>query len=63
MATEPIAIPKSEYQPIIERISLPDSPVGIDAQYTHAIIITYLQQIAARLDRLEARLDGQRVSS
>lgn len=57
MATEPIATPKSEYQELIERISLPDSPVGIDAQYTHAIIITYLQQIAARLDRLEARLD------
>lgn len=57
MATDPIAIPKSEYQEIIEHISLPDSPVGIDAQYTHAIIISYLQQIAARLDRLEAQLD------
>jgi hypothetical protein len=55
-STEPLQIPKSEYKEIVERISLPDSPVGIDAQYTHAIIITYLQQIAARLDNLEAQL-------
>jgi hypothetical protein len=56
MNSEPLMIPKADYDEIINRISLPDSPVGIDAQYTHAIIITYLQQIAARLDRLEARL-------
>jgi hypothetical protein len=56
MNTEPVLIPKSEYGAIIERISLPDSPVGIDAQYTHAIIITYLQQIVQRLDALESRL-------
>ena len=54
---EPVLTPKAEFQPIIDRISLPDSPVGIDAQYTHAIIITYLQQIAGRLERLEERLD------
>jgi hypothetical protein len=56
MAIDPIAVSKNDYRTIIERISLPDSPVGIDAQYTHAIIITYLQQIAERLDRLESRL-------
>ncbi len=56
MQPDPIAISKQDYQELIQQISLPDSPVGIDAQYTHAIIITYLQQIAERLDRLEKRL-------
>lgn len=56
MQPDPIAISKQDYQQLIQQISLPDSPVGIDAQYTHAIIITYLQQIAERLDRLEKRL-------
>ena len=56
MQPDPIAISKQDYQHLIQQISLPDSPVGIDAQYTHAIIITYLQQIAERLDRLEKRL-------
>ncbi|MEX2315830.1 MAG: hypothetical protein WD669_01670 [Pirellulales bacterium] len=61
MNTEPVLIPKAEYGPIIERISLPDSPVGIDAQYTHAIIITYLQQISKRLEAIESQLGkGQR---
>ena len=56
MNSDPIAIAKQGYQQLIEQISLPDSPVGIDAQYTHAIIITYLQQIAERLERIEQRL-------
>ena len=56
MSNEPISTPKADFGHIIERISLPDSPVGIDAQYTHAIIIAYLQQITERLDQLEARL-------
>jgi hypothetical protein len=56
MAPDPLHTDKSHYAEIVERISLPDSPVGIDAQYTHAIIITYLQQIAARLEQIEAKL-------
>jgi hypothetical protein len=56
--TDPLLIPKSDYEDIINRISVTNSPVGIDAQYTHAIIITYLQQIAARLEKVEARLDA-----
>ena len=59
MSTEPMTIPKADYGDIIDHISLPDSPVGIDAQYTHAIIITYLQQISKRLDKLEAQLKGK----
>ena len=60
MSTEPLTTPKDKYGEIIRRISLPESPVGIDAQYTHAIIITYLQQIAERLDKLEAKLISTR---
>ena len=50
---DPIKKTKEEYQDIINKISMASSAVGIDAQYTHAIIITYLQQISQRLDRLE----------
>ena len=53
---DPTQRPKKEYQEIVDLISLPDSPVGIDAQYTHAIIITFLKQISARLDQLDDRL-------
>jgi hypothetical protein len=53
---EPLYTPKDQYEDIVKRISLADSPVGIDAQYTHAIIITYLRQIAERLDRIESQL-------
>jgi hypothetical protein len=60
MNTEPLVIPKAQYGEIIDRISLPDSPVGIDAQYTHAIVIEYLRQISARLDRIEAELKAAR---
>jgi hypothetical protein len=56
MTTEPLFIPKEDYSEIVERISVANSPIGIDAQYTHAIIITYLRQIADHLDKLEAKL-------
>jgi hypothetical protein len=57
MHTDPMAQSKADLNAIVQQISVADSPVGIDAQYTHAIIITYLQQIAARLEQLEERLD------
>ena len=60
MSTEPLFTPKDEFSDIVDRISLPDSPVGIDAQYTHAIIITYLRQISDRLGRIESRLAAGR---
>ena len=56
MSTDPLTTPKENYSDIVARISLPDSPVGIDAQYTHAIIITYLRQISQRLAKIEADL-------
>ena len=57
MSAEPILPFKADLAPIIKTISLSDSPVGIDAQYTHAIIISLVQQIAVRLDHLEDRLN------
>jgi len=50
---KPLEASKGQYKEIIDRISVANSPVGIDAQYTHAVIISYLQQIAERLERLE----------
>ncbi len=57
MTTDPMTQSRADLAEVIEHISLKDSPVGIDAQYTHAIIIRYLQEISARLDRLEQRLN------
>ena len=56
MNDDPLSRSKEQYESIIARIYSPDSSVGIDAQYTHAVIITYLQQITRRLDALEERL-------
>ena len=60
MCTDPLLTPKEDYQEIVDRISLSDSPVGIDAQYTHAIIITYLRQISDRLANIELQLTEMR---
>ena len=56
MEEDPLNMPKDALENIMETISLADSPVGIDAKYTHAIIITYLQRISERLDKLEAKM-------
>ena len=60
MPKEPMSKLREEYAELIEYISLPDSPVGIDAKLTHAIIIDYLQQIASRLDKIESQIGPQR---
>ncbi len=52
--TDPLAKPRDAFDELIEQLSSPDSPVGIDAKYTHAVIIDYLRQITARLESLEA---------
>ena len=52
----PLAKSRDDFAQLIGQISVANSPVGIDAQYTHAIIIDFLRQISARLDRLEERL-------
>ena len=53
---DPISKDKSEYDQTINKISMANSAVGIDAQLTHAIIIDYLQQLHKRLDRIESQL-------
>lgn len=53
---DPLSRDRAAYASIMDRISAKDSPVGIDAQYTHAVILTYLQRIEARLEQLERRL-------
>lgn len=58
MRTDPMSIPKDDFAEIIGHISLPESPVGIDAQFTHAIIIEYLQLISDRLKNIESHLSG-----
>ena len=56
MQADPFNMPRDELENIIEKISLADSPVGIDAKYTHAIIIAYLRNISERLDKLETMI-------
>lgn len=57
--TDPLAKPRDEFNDLITQLSSPDSPVGIDAKYTHAVIIDYLRQISERLDRIEAAIGNQ----
>ena len=45
---------KAEVDDIIRQIAKPDSPVGMDPVYVHALIIDKLTDIQARLERLEA---------
>ena len=53
---------KDDYADIIGHTSLPESPVGIDAQFTHAIIIAFLKQISTRLDDIESQLRAMQSS-
>ena len=54
--SDPLKKSKKEYQETIDVIHSEGSAVGIDAQYTHAIIIDFLKQISARLDQIEEHL-------
>jgi len=53
MEEDLLEMPRDAFKNIVEKISQAESPVGIDARYTHAIIIAYLQRISERLDKLE----------
>jgi len=59
---DPLSNTKDDYADIIGHISLPESPVGIDAQFTHAIIIAFLKQISTRLDDIESQLRAMQSS-
>ena len=54
--TDPLAKPKDSFHELIKKLSSADSPVGIDAKYTHAVIIDYLRQISEQLARIEASM-------
>ena len=58
MSADPLSMPRGQLEDIMTQISLADSPVGIDAGYTHAVIITYLRQISERLDKLETMIQS-----
>ena len=58
MNDDPLNRTEDDFAEILSRISLADSPVGIDAKLTHAIIIAYLRQISARLEGIESRLEA-----
>jgi len=62
MNADPMSKTKDDYADIIGHISLSESPVGIDAQFTHAIIIAFLKQISNRLDDIEAQLKSMQSS-
>ncbi len=51
----PLNRSKEDYLRIISKIES-DSNVGIDAQFTHAVIIEHLQRIEKRLDQIEKKL-------
>lgn len=50
-------VPQKSFEAILREIASDTSPVGIDAKKTHVIILYKLQEIEARLMRLESRLD------
>ncbi len=49
----PLDMTREELGDILEKIRSDNSPVGIDASFTHAVIIGYLRQISDRLEKLE----------
>ena len=52
-----MVISEEEYNKIAEEIHSDSSPVGIDAKKTHILIISKLNEIERRLDRIEGK-DG-----
>lgn len=48
-------IPDEELREILEQIRSDDSPVGIDAAKTHALILYKLERMERRLESLEMK--------
>ena len=55
---DPLSKSKEEYTKTIDVIKSTGA-VGIDAQYTHAIVIEYLKQISERMNVLEEKISHQ----
>jgi hypothetical protein len=53
-------VSKEEYEEIARMIGDPSSPVGIDAEKTHVVIIHKLLELGRRLERLERNWTDQR---
>lgn len=53
-----LSVPRQDYERIRDLIASADSPVGIDAERTHVMILHLLEDIRRRLDTIEARLAG-----
>ena len=53
-----IQIDQNDYNEIEELIHSEKSPVGIDAKKTHILILHQLQELNARLERMEKKLDN-----
>lgn len=51
-------IPAEEYDRIAEEIASAESPVGIDAEKTHVMILHLLRDIQRRVEEIERRLDA-----
>lgn len=52
-----LEVPKETYQNIKRVIESDDSPVGIDAQKAHVLILHKLIELEERIDRLEQRAE------
>ena len=49
---------QDRYREIAGQIASEESPVGIDAEKTHVLILHMLEEILDRLDRIEVRLNS-----
>lgn len=58
---ENLNITEKQLKAILNQIKSDDSPVGIDAGKTHAIIIQKLLDIDERLRSLEETIDGKEI--
>lgn len=58
MMEDPLNVPPATYDRIKAAIESEGSPVGIDAQKAHVIILHKLIELEQRLDRIEAKLDA-----
>ena len=54
---EEMHVASDEYESILNEIAKADSPVGIDAQKTHIIILHKLIAIEKRLNKIEKNLE------
>jgi hypothetical protein len=58
MTPADLSVPRETYEDIARQIASADSPVGIDAEKTHVIILHLLLDLNSRLARIEERLDA-----